>query len=141
MSYGRKTKKNLMTDGELYFRREQNENEARHRAESEGSFFLNKCNTLMMLLVLLVLLFFAFQLSSITSSKNPVNSVNRNCECPTCLDRAAFVQTINSLPKASREAWDRFVEAIKRDEADTIKYIESIAEPLDPNSLSLKVSD
>ena len=136
-----------MTDGELYFRREQNENEARHRAESEGSFFLNKCNTLMMLLVLLVLLFFAFQLSSITSSQNPVNSVNRNiveesyCECPICLDRAAFVRTINSLPKVSRATWDRFVEAIKRDEAATIKYIESIAEPLDPNKISLKVSD
>jgi len=130
-----------MTDGEFQFRREQNQNESKHREESTCSFFLNKCNTLIMLSTLLVLLFVAFQLSSITSSQNPVNSVNRNCECPTCLDRAAFVQTINSLPKASRATWDRFVEAIKRDEAATIKYIESIDEPLDPNRLSLKVSD
>ena len=43
-----------MSSEELNFKEEQNKAEVRHRHESTGSFFLNKCNTLLTVAILII---------------------------------------------------------------------------------------
>tara|TARA_R100001443_G_scaffold78100_2_gene85463 strand:+ start:2098 stop:2577 length:480 start_codon:yes stop_codon:yes gene_type:complete len=143
-----------MSSEELNFKEEQNKAEVRHRHESTGSFFLNKCNTLLTVAILIIAVegvFWGGLLQTLDSEKLSTVEMQQQIDeqqsqidrqngtikmLELCIadyknakthdeQREMFADIIEHLPEHSKTEWDRFVKAIRKDKEKTLNHLKN----------------
>jgi len=143
-----------MSSEELNFKEEQNKAEVRHRHESSGSFFLNKCNAILSAAILIIAVegvFLGGLLQTLDSEKlstvemqqqiddqqKQIDQQNSTIQMlELCISdyqnkkthdeqKLMFAEIVEHLPKNSRTEWDRFVEAVRKDKLKTLNHLKN----------------
>ena len=143
-----------MSSEELNFKEEQNKAEVRHRHESAGSFFLNKCNAILSAAILIIAVegvFLGGLLQTLDSEKLSTVEMQQQIDdqqkqidhqnstiqmLELCISdyqnkkthdeqKLMFAEIVEHLPKNSRTEWDRFVESVRKDKLKTLNHLKN----------------